>query len=91
MLAAAQLGRARGVFSAADLEALSSVIARMGPLPPIADLSATEALDVIRRDKKVLEGRLHYVLPVRIGETAIVSDVSETELTAALMEIGLRA
>jgi 3-dehydroquinate synthase len=90
MLVAAQLARSRGLFSADGFDALASLIASMGPLPPIADLSATEALDAMKRDKKVLDGRLHYVLPVRLGETVVVPDVSEQELRAALEQVGLR-
>jgi 3-dehydroquinate synthetase len=45
----------------------------------------------MRRDKKVLDGRLHYVLPVRLGETTVVTDVTEQELRAAMEQVGLRA
>jgi 3-dehydroquinate synthetase len=44
----------------------------------------------MRRDKKVLEGRLHYVLPTRIGDTVVASDVTEHELIVALRAIGLK-
>jgi 3-dehydroquinate synthetase len=43
----------------------------------------------MRRDKKVVNGRLHFVLLTRIGETAIVSDVTEAELLGALHAVGL--
>lgn len=91
MLAAGHLAGARTALPAADLEALAHLIAQLGPLPPVGDLSAAEALDVMRRDKKVLEGRLHFVLPTRIGATAIVTDVTERELVAALRVVGLKA
>ncbi len=90
MLAAAALSHARGVFPDADLDALRTVITHMGPLPATNDLKASEALEAILRDKKVAAGRLHFVLPVRIGETQIVSDVTPKELTAALRAIGVR-
>jgi 3-dehydroquinate synthase len=91
MLAAAQLARARGALPEAHRDALAGLIARMGPLPPIGDLSAGEALEAIRRDKKVIDGRLHFVLPTGIGDTAVVSDVTEQELARALGAIGLKA
>jgi 3-dehydroquinate synthase len=90
MLAASHLAHARGVFPRAALDGLANVISEMGPLPPVGDLAAKDALAVIRRDKKVLEGRLHFVLPVRIGETTVVTDVTETELTRALVAVGLK-
>ncbi|GMV22954.1 MAG: 3-dehydroquinate synthase [Acidimicrobiia bacterium] len=90
MLAAATLSANRGVYPAADLDALHTVITAMGPLPATADLKASEALDAIRLDKKVAHGRLHFVLPTEIGATTVVSDVTEKELRQALAVIGLR-
>jgi 3-dehydroquinate synthase len=91
MLVAAELGVRRGIFSAADREALASLIVQMGPLPPVADLPAAQVVEAVSRDKKVIAGQLHYVLPTAIGATAIVKDVTPEELTAALVSLGLRA
>jgi 3-dehydroquinate synthetase len=41
-------------------------------------------------DKKVVGGRLHFVLPRSIGTTEVVTDVTEKELKAALAAAGLR-
>ena len=90
MLAAAALSRQRGIFPAEDLEALKAVIGHMGPLPSATDLKATEVLDAILKDKKVSQGTLHFVLPINIGTTTIVSDVTPKELKAALRTIGIR-
>jgi 3-dehydroquinate synthase len=90
MLAASALAAARGVVPDADREALSSHIAKMGPLPAVADLSAAEVAEATKRDKKVLAGRLHFVLPTGIGSTAIVDDVTLEELRRALVGIGLK-
>jgi 3-dehydroquinate synthase len=89
MLVAAHLAQARGALPAADLAALQGLLASLGPLPPVADLAAADVVEAMRRDKKVVEGRLHFVLPTRIGETAIVTDVTEAELQRALHAIGL--
>ena len=48
----------------------------MGPLPPIGDLSAAELIQAMRRDKKVVAGKLHFVLPTGIGSTRVVTDVT---------------
>jgi 3-dehydroquinate synthase len=90
MLAAAELGTARRVFPRADRDALAAQIMQMGPLPPVADLSAAEVVDATKRDKKVIAGRLHYVLPTAIGAAATVDDVTPEELTKALLKIGLK-
>ena len=62
----------------------------MGPLPPVADLSAAEVVEATKRDKKVIAGRLHYVLPTAIGAATTVDDVTTEELTEALLKIGLK-
>jgi 3-dehydroquinate synthase len=90
MLVAAELGVLRGTLAAADRKALADLIARLGPLPPIADVSAKQMLEAMRHDKKVVEGRLHYVLPTTIGATAIADDVSEKELRIAMTRVGFR-
>ena len=90
MLVAAELAVRRKVLDPADRAALASLISHMGPMPAIADLSASEASDAIRRDKKVVAGTLHFVLPVAIGRTEIVSDVSQRELVKAMKAIGMR-
>jgi len=88
MLVAAQLAHARGALAEADQQALSNLIASLGPLPPIADLSAADILAAMQHDKKIVAGTLHFVLPTAIGATAIVDDVKESELRAALKKVG---
>ena len=48
------------------------------------DLPISEILEAVRRDKKVINGRLHFVLATGIGTTATVDDVTEEEITSAL-------
>ena len=88
MLVAAELAVARGALADADRQALAELIASLGPLPPIADLSATAILEAMQHDKKVVAGTLHFVLPTAIGATAIVDDVKEAELRRALKGVG---
>jgi 3-dehydroquinate synthase len=89
MLAAAELAVARGVFPKADRDALGAEIMQMGPLPPVADLSAAQVIEASARDKKVIAGRLHFVLPTTIGATTTVTDVTTEELLNALASLGL--
>lgn len=90
MLAAAHVAAARGMLPAEDAAALAGLVAKLGPLPPVGDLRAAEIGAAIRRDKKVIAGRLHMVLPSRLGATEIVDDVSGEELGAALRSLGIR-
>jgi 3-dehydroquinate synthase len=90
MLAAAAIGTARKVFPAADRDALAGHLMQMGPLPSLSDLPVTDIIAATRRDKKVIAGRLHFVLPTGIGSTTTVSDVTPDELKQALLTIGAK-
>ncbi len=90
MLVAAEVGVGRGRLAASDRDALAALIRRLGPLPSIADLKIAEMVEAMRRDKKVVDGRLHYVLATAIGEHAVVDDVTEGELAEALGRVGFR-
>jgi 3-dehydroquinate synthase len=91
MLVAAELGVARGTFAAGDRDALAALITKMGPLPTCGDLSAAELLRAMTHDKKVVAGKLHFVLPTSIGSTTVVTDVTDEELTRGLAAIGIRS
>jgi len=88
MLVAAELARARGALAETDRKALADIIASLGPLPPIADISSTQMIDAMQHDKKMVAGRLHFVLPTTIGATTIVDDVTEREIRSALTHVG---
>ncbi|OFV93989.1 MAG: 3-dehydroquinate synthase [Acidobacteria bacterium RIFCSPLOWO2_12_FULL_65_11] len=90
MLVAAELATSRGALAKGDKKALADLIASLGPLPAIADVSTARILEAMRHDKKIASGRLHYVLPIAIGATAIVNDVTEAEMKAALKAVGFR-
>jgi 3-dehydroquinate synthase len=90
MLAASRLSVSRGALSQDDDARLAALIASMGPLPMLTDLRITDALDVIKRDKKVIRGRLHFVLATGLGSTTVVSDVTARELQAAMRGLGMK-
>jgi 3-dehydroquinate synthase len=90
MLAAARISAARGLLGQDDEAHVADVIGRLGSRPPVADLRMGDVIDATSRDKKLVRGRLHFVLTSGIGRTSIVTDVSTRELRAALRHIGLR-
>ena len=90
MLAAADLAVARGALSDLERQALAKLIAQLGPLPPISDLPIGEVMEGVRRDKKVVHGKLHFVIAIQIGATMTIDDVTEEELTATLERLGLK-
>jgi 3-dehydroquinate synthase len=90
MLAAADLAVARGALADRERRALAQLIALLGPLPPIGDLAIAEVLEAVRRDKKVVHGKLHFVIAIEIGATMTVDDVTEDELRAVLGRLGVK-
>ena len=90
MLAAADLAVARGALAERERQALAGLITKLGPLPSIADIGIGEVLEAIRRDKKVVNGRLHFVIAIEIGATMTVDDVTEDEIRAVLRRLGLK-
>jgi 3-dehydroquinate synthase len=84
MLVAAEIAVARGTMPVADRDALAALIAKMGPLPAVADVPVEEILEAVTHDKKIVAGQLHYVLPTRIGACDVVADVTKGEIERAL-------
>ena len=47
-------------------------------------------MSAMGRDKKVIAGTLHFVLPTSIGSTEVATDITPAEITEALVKIGIR-
>ena len=77
----------RGTLASADREALAGLIAKMGPLPAVADVPVPELLEAIGHDKKVIAGKLHFVLPTSIGSCDVVTDVAREEIAGAFTRL----
>ena len=90
MLVAADLAASRGALADRDRKALADLIASLGPLPPIADVGVGEIFEAMQHDKKIIAGRLHFVLPTSVGSSTIVDDVTEKEMRAALRRVGFK-
>ena len=91
MLAAAHMSMTRGLMPREDQERVADLIRRMGPLPAVTDLKQSDAHAIIGRDKKIADGRLHFVLCAGLGQSAIATDVTPQELAGALSAIGMPA
>jgi 3-dehydroquinate synthase len=89
MRAALALGVGRGVTPKALADRATALIARLGPLPNVTDVPVREALAAVTHDKKVVNGRLHFVLVHATGATT-VADVTTRDLRAALGALGIR-
>jgi 3-dehydroquinate synthase len=91
MLAALNIGVARGLTPKSLLDEVAALIAQLGPLPSVADISAKEVYTAMGRDKKIVAGTLHFVAAADRGKTVELTDVTEKEIKTAVRKIGLRA
>ena len=89
MLAAAHIAVSRKMFSPSNEDALANLIGKLGPLPQVSDLSTSAVVAAVHRDKKVIKGRLHMVLPIAVGKTKIVGNVTDREIIRSLKIIGI--
>ncbi len=89
MLAAADLAVVRGALADRERQALVQLVTQLGPLPPVGDLPIPEVMEAVRRDKKVVNGRLHFVIAIEIGATTTIDDVTEDEIRGVLRRLGL--
>jgi len=85
MLLAARLSANRGWLAGEEVEGLQRLLVSMQlPVAPPPEMSPATFIDLMGRDKKVIDGRLRLVLLRAIGEAAIVDDVREDELSTLL-------
>ena len=85
MLLAAELSARRGLLPAAEVTALRELLQKAGlPVAPPGDMTAGQFIELMGRDKKVVDGRLRLVLLAALGEACIVDDVGPEELQALL-------
>jgi 3-dehydroquinate synthase len=77
MRAAVYLGQMTGHLSAEDTVEILDVLQLYGPIPPLDGIPAANLLARLVHDKKTVQGKIHFVLPVRIGEVAVVSGIDE--------------
>ncbi len=77
MRAATALAERAGQLAATDASAIDRVIRQYGPIPSLKDVSAARLAKRLSADKKTVQGKVHFVLPVRIGEVRIVTGLDD--------------
>ncbi len=77
MRAATLLAKNVSNLNASDAASIDHVIAKYGPIPPLNGISAKSLADRLVSDKKTIQGKVHFVLPVKIGEVTVVSGIDD--------------
>jgi len=76
-----------GLLSVNDFDRIIKLLQKL-KLPVIyKGLDPEEIYSLMQLDKKVKKGRINYVVPVRIGEVRITSDIDENIIKEALHDI----
>lgn len=75
MRAATYLAQSLDMIDPKDSRAIIDVLNRYGPIPNCGGVGRTEVQVRMLKDKKTIQNRVHFVLPVRIGEVVVRSDV----------------
>jgi 3-dehydroquinate synthase len=84
MIAAARIAVDAAGLPAADAERIAEVVQAYGPIPPLDGIEPERLVARLASDKKTLQGKVHFVLPVRIGAVKVLSGIPETRVIAAI-------
>ncbi len=84
MKAAALLGERERMLAAADCDEIVQCINSYGPFPPLSRIDPARLAARLKSDKKTVKGKIHFVLPERIGSVKIRADIDEHSVLAAI-------
>jgi 3-dehydroquinate synthase len=84
MRAAVFLSQLTGHLSAEDSVEILETFERYGPIPPLDGIPAENLLPRLVHDKKTVQGKVHFVLAVRIGEVTVVSGIEDKLVLEAI-------
>jgi len=88
MVAALMIAAGRGLISAKEAGRMIALVLAYGPLPPFR-VTPAKLARLTDGDKKNRGGVKRFVLPVKIGATVTVTDVSEAEIMRGIEEMFL--
>lgn len=84
MEAAVHVARTIGCVANEDASDILGAIKIYGPIPQLNGISAENLLGRLTSDKKTVQGRVHLVLPRRIGEVFVTSGIDEAIVLQAI-------
>ena len=87
LLAVLRLANLLGALAKSEEARMAELVRRIGPLPSIADLNERRIVALLPQDKKTIGGRIHWVIPERVGKVRIMEDVPMKLAAAAFREV----
>ncbi len=85
MIAATHLAVLTDKLSEAEAGVIVRTIEEYGSLPPANDLDPDRLLARLSSDKKTLQGTVHFVLPIRVGDAIVVPGVEQRLIRQAML------
>ena len=82
-----RLGELLGVLEPAEGKRMARLVRRVGPLPTLQGLPARRILELLPQDKKAVGGRIHWVIPERIGKVRISDQVPMDLVETAFRDV----
>ena len=86
MRAAIRLAELSGHLEPRYAERMQRAIGLYGPVPAAAHLDPDHLLARLASDKKTLQGKVHFVLPARIGDVKVVNGIAPEMVRQAIAE-----
>jgi 3-dehydroquinate synthase len=84
MRAATILAERTGRLSGGDASAIHRVVSEYGPIPPLDGIEPGKLAARLRSDKKTIQGKVHFVLPVKIGAVEVVTGVRDSAVLESI-------
>jgi 3-dehydroquinate synthase len=84
MHAATRLAEKIGKLDAEAAAEIHAVVRRYGPVPKLDGIAAANLVGRLGADKKTVQGKVHFVLPTRIGAVEIVSGIDPAVIREAV-------
>ena len=84
MNAAVRLAESTRHLAPEDGATIRRTIHQYGPIPDLGGIPAARLFDRLVSDKKTIQGKVHFVLPRRIGEVTVVTGVADNLVLSAI-------
>lgn len=84
MNAATTLATLAGVLDVSTRDTILRTVAMYGPIPSLAGVPPDALFRRLVSDKKTIQGKVHFVLPEKIGQVRVMSGVPEDKVFAAI-------
>lgn len=81
---AAELSQLLGLLDPPEVRRIRALVDRIGPRPRVSDLGHDALMEAMSHDKKRIEGKIGFVLPLAIGAVEFRQSVPEIEILRAL-------